>query len=148
MKKLILAAVFAALCMPSFAQEMSEAEIKRDKEIYENIQKQVEHLESVLDLEGWQVFYADSILTHNTYAMHAELKALQERKVSNTDLYYEVQFRWLDESYYAFQKILTPEQWKKYLKDGAARNKKARDKERARKQGAGTKSCYFGGYQW
>jgi hypothetical protein len=38
------------------------------------------------------------------------------------------QDRWMESTYNAFNKFLTPEQWEKYLKNGAAREKKARDK--------------------
>jgi len=139
MKRLITIILLAAMAVPAFSQEKSEQEAKEEKEFYEYIEKQIEHLEAVLNLESWQVFYADSILTHNTRAMQDELKALQAKKVSNTDIYYDVQYKWQDANYDAFHKILNEEQWAKYLKDGAARSKKARDKARAKKQNAKAK---------
>lgn len=139
MKKIIFSLLFALMAFQGFAQEMTEQEAKQEKEFYEAIEKQIEHLESVLGLESWQVFYADSILTHDYREMQREMKVLQEKKVSNADLYYEIQYKWQDASYEAFRKILSDEQWAKYLKDGAARQKKARDKARAKKQSAAAK---------
>ena len=104
----------------------------------EFIQKQVEKLESSLKLEDWQTFYADSILTHDYNALQAELDAMQEAKVSNADLYTQASDKWADKIYDAMHKILDEEQWQKYLKQGAAREKKARDKRRAKIEGTGT----------
>ena len=98
----------------------------------EFIQKEVEKLESSLKLEDWQTFYADSILTHDYHALQAELDALQEAKVSNTDLYTQASDKWADRIYEAMHKIMNEEQWEKYLKQGAAREKKARDKRKAK----------------
>ena len=138
MKKIFVAILAALLLVPTsaFAQEreLTPEEQKKEKEMYEYLQKEIERLERVLNLESWQVFYADSILTHNNAEMTKELRALSQKKVSNYDIYYDVQYKWLDENYYAFQKILTPEQWQKYLKDGAGKAKKSRDKEREKKR--------------
>ena len=138
MKKIFVAILAALLLVPTsaFAQEreLTPEEQKKEKEMYEYLQKEIERLERVLNLESWQVFYADSILTHNNAEMTKELRALSQKKVSNYDIYYDVQYKWLDENYYAFQKILTPEQGQKYLKDGAGKAKKSRDKEREKKR--------------
>ena len=60
--------------------------------------------------------------------MQKELMELQAAKVTNADMYSAAQDRWMESTYNAFNKFLTPEQWEKYLKNGAAREKKARDK--------------------
>jgi len=123
-----LAAVL--LCVFALAQENDPQ--KREKEFFENLDKQIEQLTSQLDLEDWQVFYVDSILTHDYQAMQKELMALQQKKVSNTDIYNEVAFRWQDRIDESLQKVFNEEQWAKYQKNGAARAKKARDKRRAK----------------
>ena len=123
-----LAAVL--LCVFALAQENDPQ--KREKEFFENLDKQIEQLTSQLDLEDWQVFYVDSILTHDYQAMQKELMALQQKKVSNTDKYNEVAFRWQDRIDESLQKVFNEEQWAKYQKNGAARAKKARDKRRAK----------------
>ena len=84
------------------AQEMTAEEKKAEKEFYESVEREIERLTNSLKLEDWQVFYVDSILTHDYKAMQA------------------------------FQKVFDEDQWTKYLKSGAARDKKTRDKKRNR----------------
>ena len=98
----------------------------------EFIPKEVEKLEKGLKLEDWQVFYADSILNHDYHALQDELDALREAKVSSTDLYTKASDRWAEKMYDAMHKVLNEEQWAKYLKSGAGREKKARDKRKAK----------------
>lgn len=115
-----------------FAQQMSEEE--QAKKLAEAIEREVDHHTENLDLEDWQVFYVDSILTTNYKGMMDELDALNKSKVSNADLFVMAQDRWLEKTYQAFMKILDENQWAKYLKSGAARDKKARDKREAKRK--------------
>ena len=64
--------------------------------------------------------------------MQGELNDLRNQKVSNLDMLYDVQYRWEDKMYDAFQKVFDEDQWAKYLKSGAARDKKNRDKRRSK----------------
>jgi len=105
-----------------------DPEAQREKEMYEALEMQLDRMTDLLDLEDWQVFYVDSIMTHDYKAMQDELQDLQQRKVSNTDIYYSVQYTWMDKMYYAFEKVFNEDQWAKYLKSGAARDKKRREK--------------------
>ena len=98
----------------------------------EFILQQVEKLETSLKLEDWQSFYVDSILTHDYHALQEELDALTEAKVSNRDLYTQASDKWAEQIYNAFHGILNEDQWAKYLKSGAGREKKARDKRKAK----------------
>ena len=120
--------VALAFSLPLMAQQQSPQE--QEKMLRENIEESLEKYERTLELEYWQVFYVDSILTHDYQAMQEELKELSAKKVSNTDLYYNVQYKWLDSIYEAYQKVFDERQWAKYLKSGAEREKKARDKKR------------------
>jgi hypothetical protein len=140
MKKIL----FAAICLlisfgTALAQQQQMTPEEKEKKMTEFIQQQVERLERSLELEDWQSFYADSILTHDYHALQEELDALQEAKVSNTDLYTQTSDKWADRIYDAMHKILNEDQWAKYLKQGAAREKKARDKRRARTEEANSK---------
>ena len=96
----------------------------------EYIDKEVERLSTLLDLEYWQEFYVDSILTHNLAALTDELEQLQKAKVENMDLYQEVQDKWAENTDKAYNAVFSEEQWKKYMKSGGARAKKARDKRK------------------
>ena len=87
----------------------------------------------MLDLEYWQVFYVDSIMTHDYTAMRDEMQALSESKVSNRDAYSRVEDKWSEQMYQSFKKVFTEEQWNKYLKSGAQREKKNRDKREAKR---------------
>lgn len=137
MKKIVLifaAVLFGAFNLSAQEQEKSADQIKVEKELNEYIQKEVDRLERTLDLDFHQVFYVDSILTHDFTALQHELAALQSKKVSNNDLYNETQYKWQDQMYESMRKVLNDDQWKKYLKTGAASQKKARDKAREKKK--------------
>lgn len=98
----------------------------------EFIEKEVNKLEMTLKLEDWQVFYVDSILNHDYRAMQEEINNLSSSKVSNYDIYTKTGDKWAEKIYTAFRKVLDDDQWQKYLKNGAARDKKAREKRKAK----------------
>ena len=98
----------------------------------EQIEKEADRLQRILDLEDWQVFYVDSTLMHDFPAMHAEIKELSDSKVSNRDMYIRVQDKWLDQIDATYKRIFTEEQWAAYLKQGAAKAQKARAKRKAK----------------
>ncbi len=96
--------------------------------------KEAERLEGLLDLEYWQVFYVDSTLQYNFQAMKDEMESLQRSKVSNTSLYIAVQDKWMDKIDSTYMRIFNEEQWKAYLKSGAAKQQKARAKRKAKSE--------------
>ncbi len=117
------------LAAPLVAQTPDEQE----KKLYNWVQEEVDRYETTLELEYWQVFYVDSILTHNYGELGRELSQMSRAKVSNSDLFVQTQDKWNERTYEAFRKVLNDEQWEKYLKSGASRDKKARDKRAAKK---------------
>ena len=116
--------VFAGM-IPVFAQEE-----KKQPTMEELAAKEADRLGELLDLEDWQIFYVDSTLQHDYNALDAEIKSLQGAKVGNQDLYLSVQDKWMDQIDNTYQKFFTEEQWARYLKSGAARNRKAREKRK------------------
>lgn len=132
MKKIACILLCLALPLMLSAQEKKTPE-EREKEFYEAIEKQIDNLTNLLELEDWQVFYVDSILTHDYLALNKEMEGMSQSKVSNPDLFYAVQDKWMEQIYNSFQGVFDERQWAKYLKNGAARDKRARDK-RAKKQ--------------
>ena len=120
--------LFAFMMLPvnSFAQQPQEPDI------YEQIEKEAERLQRVLNLEDWQVFYVDSTLMHDWPAMRAEIYSLAAQKVGNSDMYVLVQDKWMDQIDATYKKIFTEEQWQAYLKQGAAKAQKARAKRKAK----------------
>lgn len=133
-RSIVLCAVlFSGFSLSLSAQEMSAEEKKAEKDFHDSVEREIDRLTHLLDLEDWQIFYVDSIMNHDYKAMQAEMKELQQRKVSNTDMYYDIQYKWQDKIYEAYEKVFNEEQWAKYLKNGAARDKKNRDKRRAKR---------------
>jgi hypothetical protein len=96
---------------------------------------EADRLQRILDLEDWQTFYVDSTLKHDFPAMRAEYEQLRAAKVGNTSMYQDVQDKWLDQIDATYKRIFTEEQWALYLKSGAAKAQKAREKRRLKAQG-------------
>lgn len=111
-----------------FAQNQQQ----KQQEPEEIAAKEADRLAELLDLEGWQVFYVDSTLQHDFAAMTDEIKSLQKSRVENVSLYQMVQDKWWDKIDEAYRRFFTDEQWEKYLKNGGARNQKARAKRKAK----------------
>lgn len=133
MKFYRLLSVSAAILLSLFAaraqNQQPQNKEQREKQMYEYIDKEVKRLSDMLELEYWQEFYVDSILTHDYQALAEELEALQAAKVSNPDIYQSVQDKWADQIEKSFQRYFTDEQWKKYSKSVASQKKK-RDKRK------------------
>ncbi len=119
------------ISMTAFAQESAPQD--KEKTLRESIDKTIEKYEKTLELEYWQVFYMDSIFTHDYGAMVAELEEKNKAKVESSDIYQQVQDKWNEQMYNSIKKILNKDQWEKYLKQGAARDKKARDKRESKR---------------
>ena len=114
-----------------FAQQANTDE--GEKKMRETIDAQIENYTKLFDLEGWQVFYLDSILTHDYAALVTEINELNSAKVSNRSIYETVQDKWAEQIYNSVHSVFNDTQWAKYLKSGAAREKKARDKRMAKR---------------
>ena len=106
---------------------------QKEKQLLEYVDKEVQRLSTLLDLEYWQEFYVDSTLTHDLKAMTDELEKLQTAKVENADLYQDVQDKWLQKTDDDYKRCFTDEQWKKYWKSGAERAWKTREKRKKKK---------------
>ena len=132
MKKIILILAICALPVMLLAQEQKSPK-EREKEFYEAIEAQINQLTEQLELEDWQIFYVDSILTHDYKAMQQEIESMSAAKYANSDLFYGVQDKWMEQMYQALRKVFDDKQWAKYLKSGAARDKKLRDKRMKKK---------------
>ena len=126
--------ITALLLLPLWAgAQQPQNDAEELKQMREAIDRTIENYESMLDLEDWQTFYVDSILTHDYEALRLELRALQTAKMSSTDVYQQVQDKWAEQIYVSLQKVFDEKQWQKYLKAGAARGKKSRDKRAAKR---------------
>lgn len=108
------------------------AQDQKEPDIYQQAEQEADRLQRLLDLEVWQVFYVDSTLKHDYPAMVAEYDKLRISKVSNMSMYQAVQDRWMEQIDKTYKKIFTPQQWAAYLKSGAAKMQKAREKRKAK----------------
>lgn len=105
---------------------------EEERQLREGIDREVDRLTLLLDLEDWQVFYVDSTLSYNYQELILGRDALRQAKVSNADLYYLNADKWNEATYEQFRRIFTDQQWEKYLRSGARKEKKARDKRAAK----------------
>ena len=124
-----------AVCMfVSGFLSVNAQEPDKQPDIYERAEMEADRLQKVLNLEDWQVFYVDSTLKHDYPAMMAECDKLQASRVMNSSIYIAVQDKWMEQIDATYKKIFTPEQWAAYLKNGAQRAQKAREKRKAAAQ--------------
>lgn len=125
-----------ALCLSmtlARAQQPQTPE-QREKQLFEYVDKEVQRLSVLLELEYWQEFYVDSTLTHDLTAMNEEMEKLQSAKVENTDLYINVQDKWMQQIDDSYKRLFTADQWAKYWKSGGKRAQEARDKRNKKKK--------------
>lgn len=122
----------AALSMCIFLSFLCGEAAAQNKEpdMMQIAEQEADRLAKLLDLEDWQVFYVDSTLKANYTHLKAEMDKLQMSKVSNTSIYIQVQDNCMDEIEKDYRKWFTEEQWKAYLKSGAAKAQKQREKRR------------------
>ena len=130
MKVLTFALSFVIMLLCSSVEVFAQ-EKEKQPDIHEQAEMEADRLQRVLDLEDWQVFYVDSTLKHDFPAMVAEMDKLRNSKVSNMMLYQAVQDKWWDQIDATYKRIFTPQQWAAYLKSGAAKVQKAREKRKA-----------------
>ena len=128
----LLGLLALSFTVPAMAQSQNLSEEEVAKKLRESIDKEIDRLTLLLDLEDWQIFYVDSTLTYNTEAMIAERKQLQASKVTNVDLYYLSIDKWNEKTDAQYEKVFTPQQWEKYWKAGGKKAKKEREKRAAK----------------
>ena len=131
---LLTAFVLMFFSAVAFAQQPQQDE----PDIYERAEMEADRLQRVLDLEDWQTFYVDSTLKHDYPALMEEIDALKAAKVSNNSLYVAVQDKWMEKIDESYRRIFNDQQWAAYLKSGAAKIQKAREKRKTK--AAGTKN--------
>jgi hypothetical protein len=112
------------------AQNQPQSQEQQEKQMMEFIDKEVKRLSELLDLEYWQEFYVDSTLTHDFRAMSDEMTSMQKSKVENSDLYADVRDKWMEKIDATYKRIFNEAQWKKYMKAGGERARKAREKRK------------------
>jgi hemerythrin-like domain-containing protein len=130
--KLVLSATFMMFLFAFTGAFEANAQEQKQPDIYQQAEAEADRLQRFLELEDWQVFYVDSTLKHDYPAMIAEYEKLRSSKITNTGMYQAVQDKWMDQIDQTYKRIFTPEQWAAYLKSGAAKMQKAREKRKAK----------------
>ena len=129
----VLAAVCCSVFVASAQNQQPTTPEEKEKQLLEFVDKEVQRLGSLLDLEYWQEFYVDSTLTHDYKAMTAELEEMQAAKVENRDLYVAIQDKWMQQIDNSYKRFFNEAQWKKYWKTGGKRAQDARNKRNKKK---------------
>lgn len=134
MKKILFAllSMLFFVSVNAYAQEQCEQKQPTPEEM---AAKEADRLADLLKLEYWQVFYVDSTLQHDYAAWQEEVKKLQAARVDNYDLYTITSDKWMEQIDKTYKKFFTPQQWAAYLKSGAAKQQKAREKRKAKMSG-------------
>ncbi len=125
----------SALLVSMFFSVSALAQQQEKPDVHQQAEEEADRLQRVLDLEDWQLFYVDSTLKHDLSAIMTEYEKLQDSKVNNVSLYQSVQDKWMEQIDATYKKIFTEKQWAAYLKSGAAKAIKAREKRKAKSQG-------------
>lgn len=127
----ILKIIISALIFQTIGVLSLNAQEKPDSpDMNEIAEKEADRLQHLLNLEDWQVFYVDSTLKHDFPAMQEEMMKLQSAKVSNSSMYISVQDKWMERIDNSYKKFFSAEQWEAYMKSGAAKLQKAREKRK------------------
>ena len=126
----LLAFLSASVSVRALAQQQEKM-----PDIYQQAEMEADRLQKLLDLEDWQTFYVDSTLKHDYPAMMAEYEEMKNAKIGNTTMYVAVQDKWMDQIDATYRKIFTDEQWAAYLRQGAGKAQKAREKRRMKAEG-------------
>lgn len=128
MKKILFAVLSVFLCVNAFAQEQDQKTPTPE----EMAAKEADRLGDLLKLEDWQIFRVDSTLQNDFAALQAEMEKMQKSRVDNYDLYMFIRDKWMDQIDNTYRKIFTDSQWAAYLKSGAGKQQKAREKRKAK----------------
>ena len=126
--------LLVSLCIITFVTvfqiDASAQQPTKEPDVAERAEIEADRLQQLLDLDDWQVFYVDSTLKHDYPALMAEYDQLDASKVHNQSMYQMVYDKWMDQIDKTYKRIFSEEQWTAYLKSGAARAQKAREKRK------------------
>ena len=124
---MVMAFFIAGLSSEVMAQTQEPVDIELLAE------EEANRYQELLKLEDWQVFYVDSTLKANFNTLQIELEKLHKAKVTNTSLLQKVKDDCWDRIDADFKKWFTEKQWAAYLKSGAAKLQKQREKRKMQK---------------
>lgn len=94
-----------------FAQEQP-----KQKEPHEVAEEEAVRMEKELELTPDQVFYVDSVLQYNYAGLKEEFDSMSGSGMQDSRNYQTVHEKWIQKNLDAFKKILSDQQYIKYLK--------------------------------
>ena len=124
--------IFTIVIVAAMAVSFNAAAQQQDSQLPDPMEmaaKMADQLERDLELDIVQVFKVDTMFQHSYKSYYEEMEKLAKAGVpSNSGQYQRTSDIWGRYIDTQLQQILTEEQWAKYLKTDAGRNKKRRDK--------------------
>ena len=129
-----MSVLFSALCWIgssslATAQNPQQPEPPSPEEMAAN---EADRLGELLELEDWQIFYVDSTLQHDYAGLKKDMEDLMKSRVEGMQVYQKMQDKWMDQIDKTYKRIFHEDQWKKYLKTGAGKMMKQREKRKAK----------------
>ncbi|MDP3451432.1 MAG: hypothetical protein Q8R90_00630 [Bacteroidales bacterium] len=124
--KIILTLIMLTISMFSFAQNQNQEK----KDPIKIAAEQADKLQLDLKLEYHQHFLVDSVLQKNISGVMREFENMQRSGMQNPESYREVQLKWVKKTEDAFEKILTPSQFERYLKISGVSSKERKKREK------------------
>lgn len=115
--KIFLCATLFLTAKVAVAQEQQQ-----EKSPEEIAAIEVGHWETTLKLSQAQIFYVDSILSHNYKAMFEEIDKMRAMGMQSPETYRTVQGKWVEKNVVAMKNVLDEQQYIEYLK-GIGRGK-------------------------
>jgi len=131
MKKTSAFCLLALVTALSFSTAYAQQQQAQKPDIDKIIEKTIENVDKYVHLDDVQLFFLDSIYQHNFHAMYNEMDAAKAAGSSNQETYIAISDVWMGKCDAAIEKILSPDQWQKYLRCGFGKEMKAREKREA-----------------
>ncbi|MBO6068139.1 MAG: hypothetical protein J6P50_02860 [Bacteroidales bacterium] len=132
MHKFIFILVTVAALTASFNASAQQGQTSEMPDPMELAAKIADQMERDLELDVAQVFMIDTLYQHAYTEYYADVEKLSKAGVPSTSSQYlRTSDKWGDYIDKVLEKILTEQQWAKYLKGDGGRAKKQRDKRMA-----------------
>ena len=126
---ILVAALFFSLSWTKCRAQ--QANPQKELSFEEIIAKQVEDMVECYKLDDYQAFKLDTLLQHFAPIYNAEMKRVKDSGAAQSASFQSINDKWADFFDSEYQKIFSEEQWNRYLKSTAGREKKKRDKRMA-----------------
>ena len=128
--------IVAGALVVALSTTLCRAQQGGGEQSYEDaITKQVEDMVERYKLDDYQAFKLDTLLQHFAPIYQAEIKKVKDSGAQQIDSYQTVVDKWASFFDSEYQKIFTEDQWTRYMKSPAGREKKKRDKRMAAARG-------------